>query len=74
VGAWYQLKNKNNKILQLQAWKDGSAARAPMLIPFYMFVILCLRVSIIAMKHQDQRASWGGKGLFGLSFHITVHH
>jgi hypothetical protein len=26
------------------------------------------------MKHHDQKASWGGKDLFGLHFHITVHH
>lgn len=33
---------------------------------------LCLRVSIAATKHH--KASWGGKGLFGLHFHIAVHH
>jgi hypothetical protein len=26
------------------------------------------------MKHHDQKASWGGKGLFGLHFYITAHH
>jgi hypothetical protein len=26
------------------------------------------------MKHLDQKASWGGKGLFSLNFHIVVHH
>jgi hypothetical protein len=25
-------------------------------------------------KHHNQEASWGGKGLFGLHFHIAVHH
>jgi hypothetical protein len=25
-------------------------------------------------KHHDQEASWGGKGLFRLHFHIAVHH
>jgi hypothetical protein len=25
-------------------------------------------------KHHDQEASWGGKGLFCLHFHIAVHH
>ena len=25
-------------------------------------------------KHDDQEASWGGKGLFSLHFHIAVHH
>jgi hypothetical protein len=33
-----------------------------------------VRVSIAAMKHYDQKASWGGKGLFCLSFHIAVQH
>jgi hypothetical protein len=26
------------------------------------------------IKHHDQEASWGGKGLFGLYFHTVVHH
>jgi hypothetical protein len=26
------------------------------------------------MKHNDQEAIWGEKGLFGLHFHITVLH
>jgi hypothetical protein len=25
-------------------------------------------------KHHDQKASWGGKGLFSLHLHIAVHH
>jgi hypothetical protein len=25
-------------------------------------------------KHHNQEASWAGKGLFGLHFHIAVHH
>jgi hypothetical protein len=25
-------------------------------------------------KHHDQKASWGGKGLFNLYSHIAVHH
>jgi hypothetical protein len=25
-------------------------------------------------KHHDQEASWGGKGLFSLHFHDSVHH
>jgi hypothetical protein len=33
-----------------------------------------VRVSIAAMKHHDQKASWGGKGLFSLHFHIAVRH
>ena len=30
-------------------------------------------VSIAARKHHDQKAGWGGKGLFDLCFHIVVH-
>jgi hypothetical protein len=26
------------------------------------------------MKHHDKEASWGGKGLLSLYFHIAVHH
>jgi hypothetical protein len=33
-----------------------------------------VRVSIAAMKHHKQKASWGGKGLFGLHFHFSVQH
>jgi hypothetical protein len=29
-------------------------------------------VSIAATKHHNQKASWGGKSLFGLHFHIAV--
>jgi hypothetical protein len=25
-------------------------------------------------KHHGQKASWGGKSLFSLHFHIAVHH
>jgi hypothetical protein len=31
-------------------------------------------ISIAAMKHYDQKTSWGGKGLFGLHFHVGVHY
>jgi hypothetical protein len=36
----------------------------------------CAYVSVFLFlhKHHDQEASWGGKGLFSLHFHITVHH
>jgi hypothetical protein len=34
---------------------------------------ILVRVSIPA-KHHDQEASWEGKGLFSLHFHIAVHH
>ena len=33
-----------------------------------------LRVSIAMMRHHDQKARWGGKGLFGLHFYIPVRH
>jgi hypothetical protein len=33
-----------------------------------------LKLSSAGMKHLDQKASWGGKGLFNLHFHIAVHH
>jgi hypothetical protein len=36
-------------------------------------IFVLVRVSII-VKHHDQEASWGGKGLFSLHFHIAVHH
>ena len=26
------------------------------------------------MKHHDENASWGGKGLFGSHVHIAVDH
>ena len=26
------------------------------------------------MKYHDLKASWKGKGLFGLHFHVIVHH
>jgi hypothetical protein len=25
-------------------------------------------------KHHDQKANWGGKGLFSLHFHTAIHH
>jgi len=31
-------------------------------------------VMLVCTKHQDQEASWGGKGLFSLHFHIAAHH
>ena len=35
----------------------------------------CLSQSLYSCtKHHDQEASWGGKGLFSLHFHIAVHH
>jgi hypothetical protein len=37
------------------------------------FLRVLVRVSIPAQNH-DQEASWGGKGLFSLNFHIAVYH
>ena len=37
-------------------------------------IVAFLRVSVPAMKHHDQKASWRGKGLFGLYFHVALHH
>ena len=35
---------------------------------------MCLNQGFMAaMKHHDQKASWEGKGLFGLHFHAAVH-
>jgi hypothetical protein len=35
----------------------------------------CLSQSFYSWtKHHDQKASWGGKGLFGLHFHTAIHH
>lgn len=58
-------------------------------VPFFAFLHVCVlvylsgmwgsedalvRVSIAVMQHHNQKASWGGKGLFILIFHINVHH
>ena len=36
-----------------------------------MFVLGFL---VLLRKYHDQKASWGGKGLFSLHFQIIVHH
>lgn len=36
-------------------------------------LLFLVRVFIDAMQHHDQTPSWGGKGLFGLYFHIAVY-
>jgi hypothetical protein len=50
---------------------------------FTKFMVLDWRVQDLVVsysgflflhKHHDQEASWGGKGLFSLHFHIAVHH
>ena len=33
-----------------------------------------ISVSITAMKHHEQKESWGRKVLFNLYFHIAAHH
>lgn len=40
--------------------------------PCYLAVLV--RVSIDVMKHYEQKASGGGKGLLGFPFHITIYH
>ena len=37
-------------------------------------ISLLLKVSIATMKHHEQEANWGGKGLFSLHPHIAVYH
>lgn len=37
-------------------------------------VSVLVMVSIALMRHYDQKACLGGKGLFGLRFRIAVHH
>ena len=37
-----------------------------------MFVLV--RVSIASVKHHNQKANWGARGLFNLHFDIAVHH
>jgi hypothetical protein len=36
-------------------------------------VAVLVRGSIAVMKHPDQEASWGVKGLFVLHFHVAIH-
>ena len=36
-------------------------------------LIVLVRVSIVLMKHQDQKATWGGRDLLVLHFCITAH-
>jgi hypothetical protein len=40
----------------------------------WFYLIYCVLVRVFLHKHHDQEASWGGKGLFSLHFHIAVHH
>jgi hypothetical protein len=43
-------------------------------IPLHWYQLVLVRASVAVMKHHDPNASLGGKGLFSLNFHITVHH
>jgi hypothetical protein len=38
------------------------------------FQTVLVRVCIPVQKHHAQEASWGGKGLFSLHFHIAIPH
>lgn len=43
---------------------------------FYLSLVskpVCLKVTIAVMRHHTQ-GPWEGKGLFGLTFHITADH
>lgn len=42
-------------------------------IPFTCIPDVLVTVSIALMTHHNQKAGWGGKGVFGLCFQITVH-
>jgi hypothetical protein len=40
-----------------------------------ILLLVCLGQGLYSgTKHHDKEASWGGKGLFSLHFHIAVHH
>lgn len=47
-----------------QGWGQGNNEGSSVLV----------KVSIDVVKHHDQKASLGGRGLFGLYFHIVVYH
>lgn len=36
--------------------------------------LVLVRISVAVVKHHGQKATSGGKGSFGLNFHITLHH
>jgi hypothetical protein len=42
--------------------------------PNPFFIPVSLGVSIVAVKHHDHKASWEGKGVMRLTFHIVGHH
>jgi hypothetical protein len=39
-----------------------------------VFVIVSLSQGFYSCTKHNQEASWGGKGLFSLQFHIANHH
>ena len=41
------------------------------MLSIFPLVSVLVRVTIAVMRHHDQKSSWGGKGLFGLHFHIA---
>ena len=55
-------------VLPQTTWSGLSTAT-----PRFWYQLVLVGVSVAAMKHCEQKASRGGKGLFGLHVHITVH-
>ena len=55
--------------------KHNITQRAPKLLLSYISADGgSLRTSTDAVQHHDTKATWGGKGLFGLQVHIVVYH
>jgi hypothetical protein len=54
-------------------WQKAGPTNCPILETCHLPIVL-VRVSIFLHKHYDQEANCGGKGLFSLYFHISVHH
>ena len=50
-------------------WEPGCLCTASLHRSWYQFVLV--RVTIVMMKHHEQRANWGGNGLFSLHFHCS---
>ena len=51
-----------------------SVRQAPHFHPHQMFMSPCPSQGFYSCTKHDQEASWGGKDLFSLHFHIAVHH
>jgi hypothetical protein len=63
---------QSSKVLLQFSPKHGQVVTG---MPHYVGTnTVLVRVSIAAMKHHDQEASWRGKGLFSLHFHTADHH